>query len=165
MDAKTSVLQYVFYWPCVLSIHVVCLEIIHSNPQGVLHVFLILEFSQNILIPFHQTTAICIYPSMPPGTCMFFWSKQVFQMLRRFLYDLMIAFHQRKSTASLALASVSTFFGSSFISPNRFAPSKLKAAISYPTVHFVSRRTQTRAFCLFVFETFAFDNSLFVSRL
>ena len=45
MAAKTSVLQYVLYWSYVLSIQVVCLEIIRSNPQGVLHVFTIREFS------------------------------------------------------------------------------------------------------------------------
>ena len=47
-----------------------------SSPQGVLHVFRIPESSakENILFPFFQTSAICIYPSMPSRTVFFGWS-------------------------------------------------------------------------------------------
>ena len=86
----------------------------------------------------------------------------------------MISFLPRKSTVSFALVSVLTYFGSRFNSPkdDRYGPSKWKAAILYPTEHFVSSRTQTfiwqenaKHFYLFVFEMFSFGKSLFLSRL
>ena len=39
-----------------------------------------LQKMQNILFSFPSNLSPS-YPSMPPSTCMFFWSKQVFQML------------------------------------------------------------------------------------
>ena len=58
----------------------------------------------------------------------------------------MIAFLQRKSTVGLALVSFSTYFGLCFNSPKKIDKDLLnkitKATILYPTVHFVSSRTQ-----------------------
>ena len=148
MAAKTSVLQYVLYWPYVLSIQVVCLEIIRSNPQGVLHVFPIREFSTKCaehfdFLSIKPQSFVFILPCLLVFAC-FFGQSRCFRSSVNF-FDMMIAFLQRKSTVSLALASISTYFGLCFISPkeNTFGPSKPKAATSYPTVHFVSRRTQT----------------------
>ena len=54
--------------------------------------------------PFRQTSAICIYPSKPPGTCMFFLvTAGVADAVLISLSSDNNAFLQRKSTASLAL--------------------------------------------------------------
>ena len=91
---------------------------------------------------FRQTSAIFIYPSMPSGTCVFFGrSRYLNSVLISLLSD---DFFPPKKEYS-QLVSVLTYFGSRFNSPkeDRYSPSKRKAAILYPTVYFVSGRTQT----------------------
>ena len=91
--------------------------------SGVLQVFpfrnILYKSRRTFCFPFLQTSAICIFLPCLLVTCMFFWSKQVFQMLCYFLYHLIIAFLQRKSTVGLVLVSVSTYFGSCFNSPKK----------------------------------------------
>ena len=83
MVAKTRLVSYSMSFTGLTCFQVVCLEIIHSDPKGVLHVFLILEFSTKLAEDF---IFLSIKPKpfqfipMPPGTCLF-WSKQVSQML------------------------------------------------------------------------------------
>ena len=117
--------KHVLCWPhdTCMCFQAVCLEIICSDPREYCKFFLFgnsLEISQNILFSLPSNLIHLYFPSMPPGNLhVFFWSKQVFQMLCYFLYHLIIAVLQRKSTVGLVLVSVSTYFGSCFNSPKK----------------------------------------------
>ena len=67
--------------------------------------------------PFCQTSAICIYPSMPSRTGFLVRAGVSGDVLISLSSD--IAFLKRKSTVSFALVSVSTYFGSRFNSPKK----------------------------------------------
>ena len=67
--------------------------------------------------PFCQTSAICIYPSMPSRTGFLVRAGVSGDVLISLSSD--IAFLKRKSTVSLALVSVLTYFGSRFNSPKK----------------------------------------------
>ena len=76
--------KHVLRWPhdTCMCFQAVCLEIIWSDPQEYCKFSLFgnsLQNSQNILFPLPSKLSHFYFPSME--TCMFFWSKQVFQML------------------------------------------------------------------------------------
>ena len=59
-----------------MCFQVVCLEIIRSHPQEVLHVFPIREFSTKLAEDFVFLSVKpqpFVFTSMPPGTCVFFF--------------------------------------------------------------------------------------------
>ena len=144
-SCQTSVLQYVlhwFHWPHVLS---GCLFGHYSfrslggiacfSYSGVLYKHL-----RTFCFLFRQTSAIFISPSMHSGT---FWSKEVFKYCVYFFIIWWLL--SSKERVQWALHLFPFFFGSrcNSLKEDRYGSSKQKAAILYPTMHFVSSRTQT----------------------
>ena len=102
---------------------------------------------RTLCFSFCQTSAICIYPSMPPATCVFFWPKQVFQILCNFFIIWWLLSSKERVQWALhwflfqhTLAHVSIHQRKI---DNDLREEITKAAILYPTMHFVLSRTQT----------------------
>ena len=139
----------------------VCLEIICSDPR---------EYcSSNLAEHF-------VFPSFKPQpfvfsfhaswlTCMFFWSKQVFHMLCYFLYHLIIMLSSKERVQwALYLFPFQHTLAHVLIHQRKIDKDLqneliTKAAILYPTVHFVSWVEPRLLFSIFVcsfFKTFVF---------
>ena len=124
-----------------------CLEIIVLILSEYCKFFLFensLQKMQNIIL-FSFPSNLSPYLSMPPSTCLFFWSKQVFQIISLSSDD---CFPPKKEYSG-------PYTGFCFIHTlahvlihqrkidNDLRKEITKVAILYPTMHFVSSRTQT----------------------
>ena len=126
----------------------VCLEIICSDPREYCKFFLFgnsLQISQNILFSLPSNLSHLHFPSMPPGNLhVFFWLKQVFQMLCYFLYHLIIMLSSKERVQwALYLFPFQHTLAHVLIHQRKIDKDLqnqiiTKAAILYPTVHFVS---------------------------
>ena len=124
-----------------------------------------LQISQNILFSLPSNLSHLYFPSMPLVTCMFFWSKQVFQMLCYFLYHLIIMLSSKERVQwALYLFPFQHTLAHVLIHQRKIDKDLqneiiTKAAILYPTVHFVSWVEPRLLFSIFVcsfFKTFVF---------
>ena len=172
-------LQDVLYRPYVLSIQVVCLEIIRSNPQGVyLHIFPIWEFSTKLAKHFDFLSIkpqpfLFILPCLLVLAC-FFGQRRCFRCcVNFFMIWWLLSTKERVQWALHLLPFRHTLAHVLFHQRkidsdprNQKLPSLIPQRILFHTKpRLLFRRRMPRAFCLFVYEIFAFGNSLFVSRL
>ena len=126
---------------------------------------LLFKSRRTFCFPFLQTSAICIFLPCLLVTCMFFWSKQVFQMLCYFLYHLIIMLSSKERVQwALYLFPFQHTLAHVLIHQRKIDKDLqnqiiTKAAILYPTVHFVSWVEPRLLFSIFVcsfFKTFVF---------
>ena len=89
----------------------------------------------------------CIYPLMPPGTCIFLFGQAGVSFFYCVNFFIMIWWLLSSKVQWVALVSILTYFGSCYIRPSKWNIEN--AAILYPTLHFFLN----------------IGNSLFVARL